>query len=150
VERVPGSLIEEKEFALVWHYRMAEPKFGGWLATELVDMLEGMLAETELRAFRGNKIVEVKPIWANKGALVRQLLPQYANADFVLGIGDDRTDEDLFARLPANAWSLHVGGGPTRAACRIPDVEAVRNLLRQLTDVSSSSGAPSGHTIMHL
>ena len=25
VERTPGSLIEEKEFALVWHYRMAEP-----------------------------------------------------------------------------------------------------------------------------
>ena len=28
VDRTPGSFIEEKEFALVWHYRLAEPEFG--------------------------------------------------------------------------------------------------------------------------
>ena len=69
VDRTPGSLVEEKEFALVWHYRATEPEFGEWLGTELVAMLEGMLAETELRAYRGHKIVEVKPIWANKGVV---------------------------------------------------------------------------------
>jgi trehalose 6-phosphate synthase/phosphatase len=132
VERTPGSLIEEKEFALVWHYRMAEPEFGAWLATELVDMLERMLAETELRAYRGNKIVEVKPMWANKGGLVRQLLEDHAGADFLLAIGDDRTDEDMFAELPQSAWSLHVGSGPTRAAYRLRDPDAVRALLRRL------------------
>ena len=31
VRRTPGSFIEEKEYALVWHYRMAEPEFGEWL-----------------------------------------------------------------------------------------------------------------------
>lgn len=129
VERTPGSLIEEKEFALVWHYRTAEPEFGDWLATELVDMLERMLAETELRAYRGNKIVEVKPMWANKGALASQLLAEFGAAGFVLGIGDDRTDEDLFSQLPADAWSVHVGGGATRALYRIASIEAVRDLL---------------------
>ncbi len=58
VDRTPGSFVEEKQYALVWHYRMAEPEFGAWLANELVSMLEAMLAETELRAFRGEKIVE--------------------------------------------------------------------------------------------
>jgi hypothetical protein len=37
-------------------------------------MLEAMLAETELRAFRGEKIVEVKPVWANKGEVLDSLL----------------------------------------------------------------------------
>ena len=74
VARTPGSFVEEKEYALVWHYRSAEPEFGDWLATELVSMLEGMLADTELRAYRGNMIVEVKPGWANKGEFVRALV----------------------------------------------------------------------------
>ncbi|HEV2729584.1 MAG TPA: trehalose-phosphatase, partial [Terriglobales bacterium] len=66
MDRTPGSFVEEKKYSLVWHYRMADPEFGEWLANELVSMLEAMLAQTELRAFRGEKTVEVKPVWANK------------------------------------------------------------------------------------
>ncbi len=146
VDRTPGSFIEEKEFALVWHFRTIEAEFGDWLATELVAMLEGMLAETELRAYRGNKIVEVKPMWANKGALATELLPGYADGDFILGIGDDRTDEDLFAHLPENAWSVYVGGGSTRAKYSLPDTRRVRRLLRQLTksDAETRSSGAAG------
>ncbi len=139
VDRTPGSFVEEKEFALVWHYRQIEAEFGEWLATELVAMLEGMLAETELRATRGHKIVEVKPMWANKGAFVHELLAQYANADFIVAIGDDQTDEDLFGRLPANSWSAHVGGGPSRAAYSVSDTRRVRELLGRL--VQSGTGS---------
>ncbi len=73
VDRTPGSFVEEKKWGLVWHYRMAEPEFGEWLANELVSMLEAMLAETEVRAFRGEKIIEVKPVWANKGEVLERL-----------------------------------------------------------------------------
>ena len=134
VDRTPGSFIEEKEVALVWHFRTIEPEFGDWLATELVAMLEGMLAETELRAYHGNKIVEVKPMWANKGALAIELLPGYSDSDkaFILGMGDDRTDEDLFAQLPENAWSVHVGAGPSAARYSVDDTGRVRQVLRQL------------------
>lgn len=132
VDRTPGSFIEEKEFALVWHYRTTEAEFGDWLATEMVAMLEGMLAETELRAYRGKKIVEVKPMWANKGALTHQLLPEFEEGSFVLGVGDDRTDEDLFARLPERAWSVHVGSGASRAAYSLADTAGVIHLLRKL------------------
>lgn len=134
VIRTPGSFVEEKEHALVWHYRMAEPEFGEWLAHELVEMLESMLAETELRAFRGNKIVEVKPMWANKGHLVERILALWPDPDFRLAIGDDRTDEDLFARMDPDAWTVHVGGGATRARFTLPDVKAVRGLLERLAD----------------
>ncbi|MDQ2843922.1 MAG: bifunctional alpha,alpha-trehalose-phosphate synthase (UDP-forming)/trehalose-phosphatase [Acidobacteriota bacterium] len=132
VDRTPGSFIEEKEFALVWHFRMIEAEFGDWLATELVAMLEGMLAETELRAYRGHKIVEIKPMWANKGALATELLPGYAANAFILGIGDDQTDEDLFAHLPENAWSVYVGGGQSKAFYSVADTGRVRHVLRQL------------------
>jgi trehalose 6-phosphate synthase/phosphatase len=136
VDRTPGSFVEEKAYALVWHYRAAEPEFGEWLATELVSMLEGMLADTELRPYRGNRIVEVKPGWANKGELARTLLAAEKVPDFVLAIGDDRTDEDLFAQLPPNAWSVHVGDSPSNARYRVHDVRHVRDLLAQISSVT--------------
>ncbi len=139
VDRTPGSFIEEKKFALVWHFRSIEAEFGDWLATELVAMLEGMLAETELRPYRGHKIVEVKPIWANKGGLVTELLRAYPAPEFILGVGDDQTDEDLFAHLPTDAWSVHVGSGASKATSSVPDPIAVRSLLKQLTMLKRST-----------
>jgi len=132
VDRTPGSFVEEKKYGLVWHYRMAEPEFGEWLANELVSMLEAMLAETELRAFRGEKIVEVKPVWANKGEAIRQLLRNFPDRDFILAAGDDRTDEDLFERAPSNAWTVHIGPGPTRASYVVTDLRVLRGVLEVL------------------
>lgn len=129
VDRTPGSFVEEKEYALVWHYRLTEPEFGAWLANELVSMLEAMLAETELRAFRGANIVEVKPIWANKGGVFERLREGEAPFDFLFAVGDDRTDEDLFERMPDGAWTLHVGPRSTRASFVAPNYESVRQLL---------------------
>jgi trehalose 6-phosphate synthase/phosphatase len=143
-DRTPGSFIEEKEFALVWHYRLAEAEFGDWLATELVAMLEGMLAETELRAYRGKRNIEVKPLWANKGSFFNELLPLFSDASFIMGIGDDRTDEDLFSRMPNSAWSIHVGIGPSKARFSIADTVHVRKLLRLLSTAQFSAGAVGG------
>ena len=133
VDRTPGSFVEEKKYGVVWHYRMAEPEFGAWLANELVSMLEAMLAETELRAFRGDKVVEVKPVWANKGEALDRLLAVLSSPDFLFAAGDDRTDEDLFEHMPTGAWTVHIGPGPTRAAFVLPDFESLRRVLEMFT-----------------
>jgi trehalose 6-phosphate synthase/phosphatase len=133
VDRTPGSFVEEKKYGVVWHYRMAEPEFGAWLANELVSMLEAMLAETDLRAFRGDKVVEVKPVWANKGEALDRLLAVLSSPDFLFAAGDDRTDEDLFEHMPTEAWTVHIGPGPTRAAFVLPDFESLRRVLEMFT-----------------
>jgi trehalose 6-phosphate synthase/phosphatase len=135
VDRTPGSFVEEKDYSLVWHHRLTEPEFGAWLANELVSMLEAMLAETELRAFRGANIVEVKPIWANKSEAFERLQLDKPRADFLLAVGDDRTDEDLFERMPDRAWTVHVGPGSTCAAFVVSDFESVRRLLGMFAEV---------------
>lgn len=129
VERTPGSFIEEKECSLVWHHRMSDTRFGEWLAHELVAMLEQMLAETELRAIRGRKTVEVKPLWIHKGAVVSQLEASCGPADFKFAAGDDRTDEDLFEAI-GDAWTVRVGGGHSRARFALRGPDEVRKLLR--------------------
>jgi trehalose 6-phosphate synthase/phosphatase len=122
---------------------MTEPEFGDWLANELVSMMEGMLAETELRALRGNKIVEIKPVWANKGDAFERVRAAQPRADFLFAAGDDRTDEDLFERLQGDAYTLHVGPGPTRATFAVPDFRSVRDLLQILVESPSISAAAS-------
>jgi trehalose 6-phosphate synthase/phosphatase len=47
-------------------------------------------------------------------------------------MGDDRTDEDLFAALPADGIAIHVGPTPSRAHYRVRDVKAARAFLDQL------------------
>jgi trehalose-6-phosphate synthase len=98
VDRSPGSFVEEKEYALVWHYRMSDPDFGEWLANELLATLDELLAATELRAVRGRKSVEVRMIWAQKGEVAVALQQAGAPPGFQLALGDDVTDEDVFAR----------------------------------------------------
>ena len=129
VDRTPGSFVEEKKYSVVLHYRMAEPEFSEWLANELVSMLEAMLAETELRAFRGAKSIEVRPVWLNKGEALERLLAVQPDPDFLYAAGDDRTDEDIFERVKGDAWTVHVGPGPTHAAFAVPDFESVLKLL---------------------
>jgi trehalose 6-phosphate synthase/phosphatase len=131
-DRTPGSFIEEKEHGLVWHYRLSDPEFGDWVANELLHNLEQLLAETERRAMRGHKSVEVRPAWAHKGAVVGWLEGEGPAPDFRLGMGDDRTDEDLFEHLPSDAWTIRVGPGATRARFRLPDPRAVRAFLEDL------------------
>ncbi len=130
VDRAPGSFIEEKQFSLVWHYRRVEAEFGSWLARELLALLENLLADTDARPLHGKKIVEVKSSWANKGQFASWLLDRGGRAEFALGIGDDATDEDMFARLnEAGAFTVHVGHSQSNAHFRLHHRVGIDKLL---------------------
>jgi len=131
VERTPGSLIEEKEYSVVWHYRMSHEEFGDWMAGELLGVLEGMLGDVQVSAVLGQKCVTLKPLWISKGQIVRDLLRRVPDADFHLAVGDDRSDEDMFAELGENAWTVRVGLGDTGARAYLPGPEHLLFLLRQ-------------------
>jgi trehalose 6-phosphate synthase/phosphatase len=137
LDRTPGSLIEEKEFALVWHHRLADPEFGEWLANELVATLDEMLADSELQAIRGNKTVEVRLVWANKGSVVDRLEAEHRDATFRLAMGDDRTDEDLFDRMRDRAWTVRVGEGPSTARYSVRTPAEVCSFLGRLIGAAS-------------
>ncbi|HTR36662.1 MAG TPA: trehalose-phosphatase [Bryobacteraceae bacterium] len=132
VERVPGSFIEEKEFSLVWHYRKAKAALGDSLAGELLALLAETLADTELHAIPGSKIVEIRPAWANKGAVAARFGELCGPAEFQLAVGDDRTDEDMFQALNPASWTVHVGHGPTCARFTLATPADVVDLLRRL------------------
>jgi trehalose 6-phosphate synthase/phosphatase len=53
------------------------------------------------------KVIEVRPSGFGKGRACQRFLAR--DFDFVLALGDDTTDEDLFRTLPESAWSIRVG-----------------------------------------
>jgi trehalose 6-phosphate synthase/phosphatase len=132
VDRTPGSFIEAREYSLVWHFSMADPEFGEWLANELVASLDDLLAQTEVRALRAHNAVEVKPVWASKGEVARHLEGTGPTPDFRLAVGDEQTDEDLFTVMPPEAWTIRVGSGPSQAHFRVGSPDDVRQLLEVL------------------
>jgi trehalose 6-phosphate synthase/phosphatase len=131
VDRVAGSFIEEKDFALVWHYRGADIEPGKLAAQELEDNLRELTANSDVHVLQGNRTVEIRPAVANKGTAVMQMLSAIS-PDFVLCIGDDVTDEDMFAALPESAYSIHVGLGQTEAMFSLPGVDDFRELLKSM------------------
>lgn len=134
-ERTPGSFVEEKTYALVWHYRKAEPELGALRAKELMDALHDMLSGTSLQVLRGSKVVEIKPAGVNKGKAAMHWIDKKEKWDFILSMGDDWTDEDIFAVMPDKTWSIRVGFKPfTRANYFMESPEEVVNLLNTLVN----------------
>ena len=134
-ERTPGSFVEEKTYALVWHYRKAEPALGSLRSKELTDALHDILACTDLQVLMGNKVVEVKPANVNKGSAALNWIDNGEEWDFILAMGDDWTDEDIFAVLPEDAYSVKVGLAPfTRARYFLESPVQSRNFLEKLRD----------------
>ena len=136
--RTPGSLIEVKSVALAWHYRMADQQAGARRANELRLHLTQLLSNQPVEILAGHKVLEIRPYGVNKGRIVPQLTPDRLSSTAVLAIGDDRTDEDLFAAVPPDAVTIRVGPGPTRARFRLESVAAVRALLRSLVEAEVS------------
>ncbi len=109
VQKTPRSSLEVKKTALVWHYR----KVDAWLASireqQLIDELITPCTKEHLQIMKGNKIIEIKQPEFTKGSEVKRLLS--ANKyDFILCMGDDITDEDMFKELPNDAYTIKIGG----------------------------------------
>ncbi len=132
IDRTPGSFLEEKNYSLAWHYRKSDPELGTLQANELKDELTSMVANRNLEIMEGKKVLEVKNAGINKGRAASKLLIT-GSYDFIMGIGDDWTDEYLFEELPENAITIKVGIRNTLANYNLSDHIEVRGLLERLS-----------------
>lgn len=131
VDRTPGSMVEEKTFSLVWHYRRVETELGLIRVRELLDDLEHIASLLNLQVLEGHKVVEVKNTNINKGRAARRWL-EMADWDFILAMGDDWTDEDIFGVLPAEAFSIRIGLTPSQARTNLENPKDVLTLLEEI------------------
>ncbi|KAK6264582.1 Glycosyl transferase [Theobroma cacao] len=150
-EATDGSNIEYKESALVWHHRDADPGFGSSQAKEMLDHLESVLSNEPVAVKSGQFIIEVKPQGVSKGVVAEKIFTTMAEngkqADFVLCIGDDRSDEEMFEIISSaissgvlssntSVFACTVGQKPSKAKYYLDDPAEVVNMLEALAKAS--------------
>jgi len=130
IDRLPGAFIEEKTFSIVFHYRNTDPETQAMLIPELNGHLQNFISNTKLVVNKGRKILEIKP--ANIGKNCVAEIFDLKSYDFILAIGDDYTDEDMFKVLPHEAITIKVGEISTLAKYNIKSPQQVIKLLEKL------------------
>lgn len=153
-ETTDGSVIEDKETAFVWCYEDSDPDFGSCQSKELLNHLESVLANEPVTVKSGQNIVEVKPQGVSKGLVARRLLSEMQeremHPDFVLCIGDDRSDEDMFEVITsstdgptiapnAEVFACTVGKKPSKAKYYLDDTVEIARLMQGLASVSEQT-----------
>lgn len=131
-DRLPGAFVEEKDYSLAWHYRLADPEQGSVRAKELLDDLVHFTANIDVQILPGNRVIEVRTAGITKGATGAGFLAEHG-AEFVFAAGDDWTDEDLFRALPETAYTIKVGRGQSHARYNLRDYAQVIGLIREMT-----------------
>jgi trehalose-phosphatase len=136
LEAIPNARVERKRFSVATHVRGVAPD--RWsLVAAIVDRVR---AEHGLRSERGKAVFELHPdVDWNKGRAVRWLL-EHGLRDrgqgevLPIGLGDDATDESVFAALSSTGVGIYVGEEvrPTAASLRLRDPGEVLRFLRAL------------------
>ena len=132
VNRTPGSFVEEKDYSLVRHYRKVETGLGEVRTRELTSHLKYMTANENLEVLEGDMIVEIKNSEINKGKAAQKLMKIYPDADFLLALGDDFTDEDTFKAMPEEAYTIKVGTSASEAKFSVNSYKEVRKFFNEI------------------
>ena len=131
-DETPGARLEEKSEALAWHWRGVDPDFGNRQAKRLEAQLVEEVNDETCEVLLGHRVVEVRAAGIHKGQVVRRVLERESVGTCILALGDDRTDEDLFAALPQDAIAVHVGDGESAAGYRVAAPADVRRMLQMI------------------
>jgi len=129
--RCSGSLVEEKDNTLAWHYRNSVPELGFTRSRELMNSISQLITNTSLQVIDGNKVIEVRQSGVDKGTTAMKLLNNF-QPDFIFSIGDDATDEDMFNILNKKGFTIKIGNGATAANYNVLQQSEVLPILSKL------------------
>jgi trehalose 6-phosphate phosphatase len=128
----PRIIVEDKGSSLAVHFRLAPDR------AQLMKIKIGAIVErahTEnIEMLCGKSVIEIKPRTFNKGTAVRELMriPPFAGRT-PLFVGDDVTDESVFAILPELGGFGYSVGRDVAGVCGVfPGPQDVRDWLAGL------------------
>jgi trehalose-phosphatase len=124
----PGAWVETKPTAFAVHVREADPASA---APALATLETAAAAVTGAQVKRGHRVVELAARPASKAVAIGEMRTE-AGAASVSFVGDDITDEDVFAALGPDDLGVRVGAGRTSAKRRLRDPAAVLKFVRHL------------------
>ena len=136
--RYPAVRLEHKTSAVVLHTRDVEPS-AAEAATKAAH--EAGRRHPGVHVTPGKEVVELSVSAANKGSALAELA-RASSSEATLYVGDDATEERAFAALHplSGDVTIKVGTGETVALHRVPDPEAVVELLKAFVEVRRLHG----------
>ena len=128
LELCKGVLIEDKRLSLSLHYRNAPDKAG---TEALLWRVAGQLEDARLVG--GKDVINVVPAeGTNKADALLDACRRFG-CERAIFVGDDETDEDVFALQAQPVLGIHVGlEADSRAAYRLRDQHEIDDLLLAL------------------
>ena len=146
-ERCSGSMVEEKTASIAWHFRNAEEETASLRVNELRDDLTEILHhDPRLLLLEGDKVLEVKSVLYDKGTAAAGFIGG-GKYDFILAIGDDNTDEDLFQVIPQKGITIKVGDKPTIARYNLRKQPEIYRVLSLFTKSPESVAVEGGSNV---
>ena len=138
----PGILLEDKGYSLALHYRLAP--HAEKAIYEAVSLIRADLPNAPIEVLPGKCVCEIKHAGFTKATGVRELMTQ---APFrgrrPFFIGDDVTDESVFAIMPdMDGLAFSVGRRATGVAGHFDSPGDVREFLARLLDDESDATLP--------
>lgn len=149
VKKTPGSRLEEKQTALAWHYREVDAWLGTLRAQQLVNTLIAICTRQNLQIMQGKKVVEIKSPHYTKGSEVKRLL-QNKKYNFILAMGDDTTDDDMFQALPIDAETIKIGHASESARYNLKSQSDALPFLQSLISCDADRKSNSEGVGVHL
>jgi trehalose 6-phosphate synthase/phosphatase len=129
----PGSFIERKQASLAFHYRNVNKKICFNRIPELKNDLTGLIdSSSKLKILEGDKVLEIKSILYDKGTAVSEIVSK-EKFDFILSVGDDVTDEDMFRAIPEYGYTFKIGFSPTGARYSIKSQSEIYRILNYIS-----------------
>jgi trehalose 6-phosphate phosphatase len=138
----PGILLEDKGYSLALHYRLAP--HAEKAIYEAISLIRADLPNAPIEVLPGKCVYEIKHSGFNKATGVLELM---ANEPFrgrrPIFIGDDVTDESVFALMPdLGGLAFSVGRRATGVADHFDEPRDVREWLARLLDDQNAAVRP--------
>jgi trehalose 6-phosphate phosphatase len=130
----PGILLEDKGYSLALHYRLAP--HAERAIYEAVSLIRADLPNAPIEVLPGKCVCEIKQAGFDKATGVRELMTHEPfRGRRPIFIGDDVTDESVFAIMPdLGGLAFSVGRHATGVAGHFEEPRDVRAWLKRLID----------------
>jgi len=142
--KLKGAAVESKEYAVTFHYRNCDKESAKPIVKELRKELQELQPHySTLAVLKGKKSLEARLAGITKGWIVHQILDvnKREGVNFVLCVGDDLTDEDMFKELENDkalnegVFTCTVNFKGSIAKTFVENQKQVLSTLRELVDV---------------
>jgi trehalose 6-phosphate synthase/phosphatase len=143
-----GSVVECKEYAITFHYRLCNKEQSKRVVQELQKELQDLTRQySTLNTLKGKKSVEARLKGITKGIVIRHILDvnNRDNLNFVLCVGDDLTDEDMYTELESDKglkegiFTCTVNFRGSKALTFVNDQKQVLGILQELAEMSGAN-----------